>query len=135
MFYSVPPTRICDTRSGNSTECANSPLIAPKPAPIDVAGVVAVPAWTVNEPPLAVVANLTAVAGSAATFFSLYPSDDSPRPSASDLNPSAGEVIANLAITSLSQTAQSGLYAQGYVDLYNAVGEINAILDVAGWFQ
>jgi hypothetical protein len=135
LFYSVPPTRICDTRSGNSTECANSPLIAPKPAPIDVAGVVAVPAWTVNEPPLAVVANLTAVAGSAATFFSLYPSDDSPRPSASDLNPSAGEVIANLAITSLSQTAQSGLYAQGYVDLYNAVGEINAILDVAGWFQ
>ena len=135
LFYSVPPTRMCDTRPSNTSECTNSPLIAPRPEPIDVAGVVAVPAWNVHTPPLAVVANLTAIAGTASTFFTLYPSDDNPKPTASDLNPSAGEVIANLAITSLSQTSQSGVYAQGYVSLYNAAGDINAILDVAGWFQ
>ncbi len=78
------------------------------------------------------VANLTAVAGNAATYFTLYPSDANPKPTASDLNPSAGEVIANLAITSLAQTGASTV---GNANLYNAVGSINAVLDVAGWFQ
>jgi hypothetical protein len=64
------------------------------------------------------------------TVFTLYPSNAS-RPKASDLNPSAGEVIANLAITGIATTgAQSG-----DVSLYNDQGTIDAILDVAGWFQ
>jgi hypothetical protein len=137
FFYSVPPTRICDTRSTDGTLCEDKPLTGNDVEPISVAGIVAVPAWYLHagQPPLAVVANVTAIAGTAPTYFTLYPSDDAPRPTASDLNPSAGEVIANLAITSLSQTTGTGLPPQGYVDLYNAAGDINAILDVAGWFQ
>ena len=101
---------------------------------IGVANVIAVPAWNVHAPPpLAVVANLTGVAGTAATYFTLYPSDQLSPPRASDLNPSTGEVIANLAITSLAQTGGQG--TEGNVSLYNALGDINAILDVAGWFQ
>jgi hypothetical protein len=80
---------------------------------------------------LAVVANLTAVAGTSATVMTLYPSDLASPPKASDLNPSAGQVIDNLAITSLAQTGTTA----GNVKLYNALGSINAILDVAGWFQ
>jgi hypothetical protein len=41
-------------------------------------------------------------------------------------------VIANLAIVGIGQTAGPTL---GDVDLYNGLGDINAILDVAGWFQ
>ena len=77
-----------------------------------------------------VVANLTGIAGSAATVFTLYPSDES-RPQASDLNPTAGEVIANLAVVALATTGPN----DGNVALFNAVGNIDAVLDVAGWFQ
>jgi hypothetical protein len=80
---------------------------------------------------VAVVANLTGVAGTASTFLALYPSDAAHRPGSSDLNPAARDVIANLAVVSLSKTAPTS----GFVNLYNSVGSINAILDVAGWFQ
>ena len=85
---------------------------------------------TGGTPTVAVVANLTAIAGTAATYFTLYPSSGT-RPRPSDLNPVAGEVIANLSIVGIAQSAPSA----GDVSLYNATGTINAILDVAGWFQ
>jgi hypothetical protein len=76
---------------------------------------------------VAVVANLTGIAGNAITFFTLYPTGAG-LPNASDLNPAVGAVIANLAIVEISTT-------NGDVSLYNVAGNINAILDVAGWFQ
>ena len=88
------------------------------------------PTMVAGSPPVAVVVNLTAVAGSASTYFTLYPSNVA-HPRASDLNPVAGEVIANLSIVGIAQTGS----AAGEVSLYNAAGTINAILDVAGWFQ
>jgi hypothetical protein len=136
LFYSVPPTRVCDTRSGSGTACATSP---PTPGlgpgqirAVAIAGVLVVPADNAHSTaPVAVVANLTGVVGTAATVFTLFPSDAA-RPRASDLNPSAGEVIANLAIVGLSTTVSD---LDGDVSLYNNLGDINAILDVAGWFQ
>jgi YVTN family beta-propeller protein len=130
LFYAVPPTRICDTRAGSGTPCAGASLTSRGIDIIPVAGVVAVPADGGPASPVAVIANLTGVAGNAATVFTLYPSDAS-RPLASDLNPEAGDVIANLAIVKI---ATSGPLV-GDVDLFNSVGDINAILDVAGWFQ
>ena len=53
------------------------------------------------------------------------------RPGTSDLNPSANDVIANLAIVRMRHDRRT----DGQCDLYNAVGIINAILDIAGWFQ
>ena len=135
LFYSVPPTRICDTRPSFGSRCQTQALSANFSELVHVAGIVAVPTWTTLAPkPLAFVANLTGVAGSSATYLTLYPSDEASPPRASDLNPTAGEVIANLAITSLAQTGTSTTPA-GNVKLYNALGSINAILDVAGWFQ
>jgi len=131
LFNSIAPTRICDTRSGTNTECSGQSLGPNTSRSIISAGVGEVPDIGAASPPLAVVANLTAVAGTGATFFTLYPSDVTSRPLASDLNPGAGETIANLSITGIAQT---GLDA-GDVSLYNALGTINAILDVAGWFQ
>jgi subtilisin family serine protease len=130
LFNSVAPTRICDTRSGSPTECAGKTLGGNSALAVPFAGVREVPMMS-GTPPLAVVTNLTAVAGNATTFFTLYPSDVAPRPHASDLNPVVGEVIANLSIVGVAQTGSFG----GDVSLYNAAGTINAILDVAGWFQ
>jgi hypothetical protein len=131
LFYSVTPTRICDTRAASNTECAGKPLAANSAELIPVAGVLNLPAIGGSTLPVALVANLTGVAGSASTYFTLYPSDVAHRPLASDLNPGAGTAVANLAIVGLATTGSS----TGDVDLYNAVGNINAILDVAGWFQ
>ncbi|MGA7988104.1 MAG: IPT/TIG domain-containing protein [Candidatus Dormiibacterota bacterium] len=132
LFYAVPPTRICDTRVGSGTPCAGRALTAGLPARVvSVAGVFVIPAFAAVKPPIAVVANLTGVFGSATTYLQLYPSD-APRPSSSDLNPAARDVVANLAVVSLATT---GLTTEGRVDLYNAAGTINALLDVAGWFQ
>jgi len=131
LFYSVPPTRICDTRTGTGTECSGKPLAKATTKVVPVAGVMVVPGrGGVVNPPIAVVANLTGVSGTAATYFTLYPSDAS-RPGTSDLNPSANDVIANLAIVQIATTG--GL--AGDLSLYNAAGSINAIVDVAGWFQ
>jgi hypothetical protein len=130
LFNSVAPSRICDTRSATHTECSGSALGGNAARTFPVAGVGVVPDMG-GTPPLAVVANLTAVVSSASTYFALYPSDVVTRPRASDLNPVAGETIANLSIVGISQAGLSG----GDVSLYNAAGTINAILDVAGWFQ
>jgi hypothetical protein len=129
LFYAVPPTRICDTRSGTGTRCSGQALGKGVTRVIQVAGVTAVPAF-LGAQPTAMVANLTAVAGTQATFLELYPSDQ-PKPTATDINPVAHDVIANLAIVGLAQTGPD----QGDIDLYNALGVINAVLDVAGWFQ
>jgi hypothetical protein len=131
LFYSLPPTRICDTRAGSGTECAGDSLTPNIAELIPVAGVDGMPVIGGSTLPVAVVANLTAVGGSAPTYFTLYPSDVTQRPRASDLNPPAGIATANLAIVALAQTGGT----TGDVDLYNAVGNINAVLDVAGWFQ
>jgi hypothetical protein len=132
FFYSTPPTRICDTRPGTSTECSGLILTPTAARTILVAGVKVVPADGGSTMPVAVVANLTGVAGTLSTYLELYPGSDAARPAASDLNPVAHDVIANLAIVGVS-TNQSLHW--GAVSLFNDLGDINAILDVAGWFQ
>jgi Phosphoesterase family/IPT/TIG domain len=133
FFYSVAPTRICDTRAGSGKPCAGNQLTPNAFETIAAAGVLVLPGEGGSTPPVAMVANLTAVAGSASTYFTLYPSDAASPPRASDLNPAAGQVIANLAVVGLATTGPGTV--DGHVNLYNAVGHIDAILDVAGWFQ
>lgn len=130
LFNSVAPTRICDTRPGSGTDCAGETLGSNISLSIPVAGVREVPVMS-GTPPIAIVANVTAVAGNATTLFTLYPADVVPVPRASDLNALAGEVIANLSIVGVAQNVPS----MGDVALYNAFGTINGILDLAGWFQ
>jgi hypothetical protein len=131
LFYSIPPTRVCDTRRDSNTACSVPSGLGLSPGesdPILMAGSTVVPADNpYSTAPVAVVANLTGIAGNAITFFTLYPTGAG-IPNASDLNPAVGAVIANLAIVEISTT-------NGDVSLYNVAGNINAILDVAGWFQ
>lgn len=131
LYYAVPADRICDTRAGSGTPCAGKTLTGGLTETVRVAGVGVVPALGGASSPVAIVANLTAIAGTASTVLVLYPSDAAHLPKASDLNPNAHDVIDNLAIVSLATTGSSA----GDVNLYNAVGVINITLDVSGWFQ
>jgi hypothetical protein len=133
LFYSIPPARICDTRPTENrsfADCQNHSVSPHETMAIQAAAKSVIPPMGGPNPPIAIVANLTAVAGTATTFFTLYPCDATP-PLASDLNPRAGDVVANLAFAAISQSGVSA----GNVCLYNDQGTTNAILDVAGWFQ
>jgi hypothetical protein len=133
-FYAISPTRICDTRSvasvGYSTECSGDTLGPGGTLRIPVAGVDGPPPAGGSSPPVAVIANVTAVSGSAFTYFTLYPANVA-LPNASDLNVSPQQNTPNLCIVQLASTGSSA----GEMDLFNDLGSINAIVDVAGWFQ
>ncbi|MGA8636028.1 MAG: PKD domain-containing protein [Candidatus Dormiibacterota bacterium] len=129
LFYAIPPARICDTRVSTRTACSGEGLGEEQTLEVDVDGESVLPIAGGSNPPLAVVANVTAVAGTATTFLTLFPSDAS-LPVASDLNPRPGDVVANLAFVGIATRSPAG-----DVSLYNQAGGINAILDVAGWFQ
>jgi hypothetical protein len=122
LFYPLGPTRICDTRAGQGTPCQGEPLGAGSVLPVLVAGAGPLPASGM----VAVVANLTAVQGSSGTFLTVYP-DAASRPATSDLNAGPGQVIPNLVMV--------GVASDGKVDVYNAMGSINVVIDVAGWYQ
>jgi hypothetical protein len=96
-----------------------------------VAGEAGMPATTASTPAVAVIANLTAIAPTQATYLTLYPASQTGH-SVSDINLSAGEVLANLAVV---QVDTSGDARNGDVDLFNAAGRVNAAIDIEGWFQ
>ncbi len=133
LYYPVSPVRLCDTRPAASvgyvTECSGSSLAPAVSLSVPVAGMVGVPLGGSGGAPVAVVANVTAVSGSAATFFTLYPANDS-MPTASDLNVEAGQIVPNLSIV---QLGSSGATPDAF-ELFNDQGTINAIVDIEGWF-
>jgi outer membrane protein assembly factor BamB len=110
----MTPTRILDTRGGDG------PIGPSGSRSLQVTGAV-VPATA-----RAVVLNITVTNTSAASYLTAWP-DQSPRPLASDLNWTAGQTIPSLAVVELSSA--------GELDLYNAAGTTDVIVDVAGWYQ
>jgi hypothetical protein len=70
--------------------------------------------------------NITVTNTTTASYLTAWP-DQSPRPVASDINWTAGQTVPALAVVALS--------AGGALDLYNAAGSTDAIVDVAGWYQ
>ncbi len=120
-FEPVSPSRICDTRSnGNSTECVGQSLTAGGTLDVQVTGKGGVPSGAA-----AVVANVTATGATAPSYLTVWPVGAS-RPLASDLNFVAGESVPNLCVAKLSSA--------GGLNIYNASGSVNALVDVAGWF-
>ncbi len=119
-FEPVAPSRICDTRASNTTQCHGKTLSAAGTLDVQVTGNGGVPAGAA-----AVVANVTATGGTAQSFLTVYPEGAS-LPTASDLNFTAGETVPNLCVAKLSSA--------GGLAIYNAAGSVNALVDVAGWF-
>jgi hypothetical protein len=118
LFVGVTPARVLDTRNGQGMG-PSSTLIVP------MAGQGGVPAMTATVPPSAVVLNVTATNPTAASYLTAWP-DGSPQPTASDLNYVAGLTVPNLVVVKLGSS--------GAIDVYNAFGSVNVVIDVVGWY-
>jgi PKD repeat protein len=127
-YTALAPCRVFDTRTGTGA-CTGSPA-QPVPAvavgpgqtiKVKVTGLAGVPANAT-----AVVMNVTAVGASLPTFVTAWP-DGVTQPTASNLNVSNRQAIANLVVVSVG--------AGGYVDLYNSTGSVQLLADLAGYFS
>lgn len=116
QYHPLTPSRIYDSRSAG----AGGPLAAGTSRDIQVTGKGGVPTTGV----LAAVVNVTVTNGTAGSFLTVYPTGYQ-RPLASNLNWTAGKTVTNLVEVALG-------YA-GQVTVFNAAGNADVILDVAGW--
>ncbi|MEU3843180.1 FlgD immunoglobulin-like domain containing protein [Streptomyces sp. NPDC028635] len=117
-FRPVEPARVLDTRSGLGAPKAK--VGAGRTVTVQVAGRGGVPATGVS----AVVMNVTATNPTAASFVSAYPYGTR-RSSASNLNLTAGQTVANAVIVPVKD---------GKVTLYNHAGTVDLLSDVSGYF-
>ena len=118
-FQGTRPVRLLDTRDG--TGGFHAPLGPGASMAVPVAGTNGIPADVV-----AVTANLTVTDASAASYLTAWPHGVT-RPEASDLNWVAGKTVPNLVVVKLGEG--------GKLDLYNAAGSVDVIIDVTGWYR
>ena len=125
QFAPLTPARICDTRSTSITgqpadQCTGQTLVPGGSISVQVTGYGGVPASAT-----AVVANVTATDTTAASYLTVWPAGSN-RPLASNLNWSAGQTVANLVTVPLSAT--------GALQIYNANGKTDVVVDVEGFY-
>ncbi|MEU2773032.1 PKD domain-containing protein [Streptomyces sp. NPDC007162] len=118
-YVVTSPRRILDTRHG--TGAPQRPVGPGSVVRLKILGAGGVPTSGVT----AVTLNVTDADATASSYVTVYP-DGTGRPTASNLNFTAGRVNPNLV------TVRVG--SDGYVDLYNAHGDVDLIADVAGYF-
>jgi len=119
QFQGILPLRIVDSRDGTGSPAVPIGLGASRA--FMVAGANGIPSTAT-----AVVANLTVTNTAAASYLSAWPDGD-PRPNASDLNWVAGKTVPNLVVVKLG--------TNGKLDVFNAAGSTDVILDVVGYYR
>jgi hypothetical protein len=119
-YVPLTPTRITDTRTGSGYPNAGSTLTAGKTLNVQVTGEGGVPAGATGA-----ILNVTATNTTAAGYLTVFPAGAT-QPTASNLNWTAGETVANRVLASLSST--------GMVSIYNYTGSTNVVVDVSGYF-
>ncbi len=117
-YHPMVPERIVDTRIGTG---ARGRLRANGALDLDTLCRGSVP---VNA--AAVVLNVTIAEPTHAGYLTVWPSGQ-PRPNASNLNFTAGQVVPNLVIVRIG--------VEGMISVYNEVGTPHLIADVMGWFE
>jgi hypothetical protein len=110
VFAGITPNRILDTRGGGALSANASGVLT-------VAGV---PAGA-----HAAVLNVTVTNTTAASYLTVWP-DGASRPLASDLNFVGGLTVANLVVVQLG--------GGNKVDIYNAFGSTDVVVDLVGWY-
>ena len=113
-FAPVAPARILDTRSTQKLGPNQSMAVA-------IAGNGPIP----NAGVLAVVLNVTVTGASTSSYLTAWPDGDQ-RPLASDLNFAAGQTIPNMVVVKVG--------SNGNIDVYNAAGSADVVIDVMGWY-
>jgi Fibronectin type III domain len=118
LFVGLTPARVLDTRGGQSIGPNTTRLL-------QMAGQGGVPALTATVPPTAVVLNVTATNPTAGSYLTVWPAG-AVQPTASDLNYVAGLTVPNMVVVKLG--------TNGAIDLYNAFGTVDVVVDVVGWY-
>lgn len=112
--------RVLDTANGvGTTKGVRGPASTTQ---FQVLGVGAVPSTNVR----AVMVDVDVKAPTAATYLTLWKGDETTRPVVGTLNVTANEQISNSAIVEVG--------ANGKLNLYNAAGNVNVLVDVLGYF-
>ncbi len=123
-FVPVGPSRFLDTRPTTTTvdgQGAKGAVSAAGRVRIPIAGRAGIPSTGVA----AVVVNITADQASQPTYLTAFPTGEA-LPTASNLNPNSGRPLPNLATVKLG--------VDGSISIFNAFGNVHAIVDVTGWY-
>ncbi len=121
-YHALTPSRICDTRISQSPNpCTGETLGKGATDVVGVAGQGGVPPSGGS----AVVVNVTAADPTETSYFTVYP-DGATKPLASSLNFHTGQNVPNLVTV--------GLPADGKIDVFNALGTADLIVDVEGYY-
>ncbi|MHB8325685.1 MAG: G1 family glutamic endopeptidase [Candidatus Dormibacteria bacterium] len=121
-YLALSPARITDTRAGSGYPNAGATMGPGSTLAVQATGVGGVPPSGVA----AVLVNLTVTNTTAAGYLTVYPAGVS-RPSASNLNWSAGATVANRVLVPVG--------ASGQISLYNQSGSADVVVDVDGFFS
>ena len=120
----IAPCRLMDTRPSPNT-------VGPRSTPIGANATYTATVWgtngncTIPTSAVAVSLNVTVVNPTAGSYLTVYPTDAT-RPTASNLNFAAGQVIPNAVTAKLSAT--------GTLSFYNLAGTVNVIADIVGYY-
>ena len=119
-FTAVTPARVLDTRTGIGAP--RGPLTPNVATNVQITGRGGVPASGVS----AVVLNVTAVGATVDSFVTLWATNGQ-RPWVSNLNPTPGRVVANMATVPIG--------GDGKIAMYNALGSVDLLFDVVGYYS
>src|SRR5580704_3391403 len=129
------PFRVCNTQTGNpadggeTTGCIKATVSGGTALNIDVTGIDGIPQEGDAGAPTAIVANVTAVDATTGTYITVYPGPKtSPVPNASDLNVATSLPVPNLVVVTVDSV-------DGTINLYNASGNVNLIVDICGYYS
>jgi hypothetical protein len=120
LYQPVTPTRVLDTRNAIGVP-TTTPVAANSSISVQMTGADSVPASGVT----AVALNVTATASTKGGYLTVYP-DQTTRPTASNLNFTAGQTTPNLVTVPVG--------SNGRVDFYNLAGTTHVIADLAGYY-
>lgn len=122
QYHALPPARILDTRDPGPLHGPLGPgLQGTLPLTVNVAALAGLPA---NATAVVVNATVTDTTGAVSSFLTLYPANVT-RPTASNLNWVQGQTVANL--------VEVGLDPSGAIKVFNALGQADVVLDIAGY--
>jgi outer membrane protein assembly factor BamB len=130
-YQPLAPYRVLDTRSATCVQCSGGALGPGQTRTIQVGGYTP-PGFSggiVPSDATSVVLNVTGVFGTDGTYLTVFPAGET-LPTASTLNPQAGDNIANLTTVALGTSGAS----PGYVSIYNSLGSIDVVVDVEGYY-
>jgi len=120
LYTPITPTRLVDTRAGSGYPGAGSTLGAGGIYPAQISG-----NGGISSSATSAVLNVTATNTSSPSNFTVYPGGTTP--GTSDLNWVTGQTVPNLTVATLSET--------GAIDVYNAAGSADLIIDAFGYFS